>query len=71
MPGLRKSTIEHLEEVYSNAKQQCGLKFMVPCEASEDETNILQELRWNQRRENALSIYASSSRGRPPTFFPK
>jgi hypothetical protein len=51
MPGLRKSTIEHLEEVYSNAKQQCGLKFMVPCEASEDETNILQELRWNQRRD--------------------
>ena len=50
-PGLHLATIEHLEEVYANAKRSMGIDFFVPCEASEDETAMLQELRWNQRRD--------------------
>ena len=43
--------MEHLEEVYANAMRLRGFDFAVPCEASEDETNTLQELRFNQRRD--------------------
>ncbi|MEM7518917.1 MAG: hypothetical protein AAF368_18595 [Planctomycetota bacterium] len=50
-PGLNVATVAHLEGIYFHSKQQRNVACAVPCEASEDETNILMELRWNQRRD--------------------
>ena len=50
-PGLRLETIKRIEEIYKGKMDQLKLGFPVPVECSEDETNILSELRWNHRRD--------------------
>ncbi len=50
-PGLNQKTIEYIEGIYKDKMDQLKLGFPVPVECSEDETNILAELRWNHRRD--------------------
>ena len=50
-PGLHDATFAHLEARYTEARAALAYKGKVICEAAEDETNILAEIRYNAKRD--------------------
>lgn len=51
-PGVREDTFTRLEKLYKNVMTSRDMNLgSVLCEASEDETNILAEIRWNAKRD--------------------
>lgn len=53
MPGFSHLSEQatYLEGIYKQKVEQLQIKCKIACEHSEDETNILQEARWNSRRD--------------------
>ena len=52
MPGFNHAdeTATYLEQVYAVKKKELGITHPVLCELSEDETNQIEEARWNAGR---------------------
>ena len=52
-PGLNAETFSHLEERYATARAALPYEGKVLCEAAEDETNILADLRYSPKLDAA------------------